>query len=39
MIREEKKSLQVRKYGAAPFDIVLVHGGPGAAGEMATLAV
>ncbi|HOO40747.1 MAG TPA: alpha/beta hydrolase [Syntrophales bacterium] len=38
MIREEKKSLQVRKYGAAPFDIVLVHGGPGAAGEMATLA-
>ena len=25
----------LRKYGEAPFDVVLVHGGPGAAGEMA----
>jgi pimeloyl-ACP methyl ester carboxylesterase len=28
----------IRKYGAAPFNIVLVHGGPGAAGEMGSLA-
>lgn len=27
-----------RKYGMAPFDIVVVHGGPGAPGEMAPVA-
>lgn len=27
-----------RKYGPAPFTVVLVHGGPGAAGEMAPVA-
>jgi len=39
MIRTGKdSSLHVRTYGVAPFSIVLVHGGPGAAGEMASLA-
>jgi len=28
----------LRKYGKAPFKVVLVHGGPGAAGEMAPVA-
>ena len=28
----------LRKYGKAPFSIVVVHGGPGAAGEMAPVA-
>lgn len=28
-----------RKYGKAPYSIVLLHGGPGAAGEMAPLAL
>jgi pimeloyl-ACP methyl ester carboxylesterase len=28
----------VRTYGAAPFDIAVVHGGPGAGGEMAPVA-
>ena len=28
----------VRKYGRPPFDTVLVHGGPGGAGEMAPVA-
>jgi pimeloyl-ACP methyl ester carboxylesterase len=28
-----------RKYGKKPFDVVLVHGGPGAAGEMAPVAL
>ena len=28
-----------RKYGSPPYNIVLVHGGPGAAGEMAPVAV
>lgn len=27
-----------RKYGAPPFDVVVVHGGPGACGEMAPVA-
>jgi pimeloyl-ACP methyl ester carboxylesterase len=36
--RQNKTTPLVRKYGAAPFKIVLVHGGPGAAGEMASLA-
>jgi pimeloyl-ACP methyl ester carboxylesterase len=31
--------LQFRKYGSSPHKIVLVHGGPGAAGEMAPVAV
>jgi len=39
MIRKEKGPCpHVRTYGTAPFSIVLVHGGPGAAGEMASLA-
>lgn len=29
----------VRRYGIAPYTVVLVHGGPGAAGEMAEIAV
>lgn len=29
----------VRKYGIAPYTVALVHGGPGAAGEMAEVAV
>ncbi len=28
----------LRKYGKAPFAIVVVHGGPGARGEMAPVA-
>jgi pimeloyl-ACP methyl ester carboxylesterase len=28
----------MRKYGRAPFDVVVVHGGPGAGGEMAPVA-
>jgi len=28
----------VRKYGKAPFKVAVVHGGPGAAGEMAPVA-
>lgn len=28
----------LRKYGKAPFEVVVVHGGPGAAGEMAPVA-
>jgi pimeloyl-ACP methyl ester carboxylesterase len=28
----------LRKYGKSPFSIVVVHGGPGAAGEMAPVA-
>ena len=28
----------LRKYGKAPFNIVVVHGGPGAAGEMVPVA-
>jgi pimeloyl-ACP methyl ester carboxylesterase len=40
MIRRQNKTIPlVRTYGAAPFHIVLVHGGPGAAGEMKSLAV
>ena len=27
-----------RKYGESPFNIALIHGGPGAAGEMAPVA-
>jgi pimeloyl-ACP methyl ester carboxylesterase len=30
---------QFRKYGEKPFDVVLVHGGPGAAGELEPLAL
>ena len=30
--------LNYRKYGQAPFSVVLVHGGPGAAGELAPVA-
>lgn len=30
--------MNVRKYGHAPFNIVVVHGGPGAAGEMMAVA-
>ena len=36
--RQNETTPLFRKYGAAPFKIVLVHGGPGAAGEMASLA-
>lgn len=36
--RQNETTPLVRTYGAAPFNIVLVHGGPGAAGEMASLA-
>lgn len=32
------KVVNLRKYGKAPYDIVLVHGGPGAAGEMQPVA-
>ncbi|MGB7054354.1 MAG: alpha/beta fold hydrolase, partial [bacterium] len=28
----------VRKYGKAPYDVAVVHGGPGAPGEMASVA-
>ncbi len=28
----------LRKYGSAPFSVAVVHGGPGAAGEMAPVA-
>ena len=28
----------LRKYGKAPFSIAVIHGGPGAAGEMAPVA-
>jgi len=28
----------LRKYGAAPFDVAVIHGGPGAIGEMAPVA-
>ena len=28
----------LRKYGKSPFSVVVVHGGPGAAGEMAPVA-
>lgn len=36
--RQNETTPLVRTYGAAPLHIVLVHGGPGAAGEMASLA-
>lgn len=39
MNRKQNEPLPIiRKYGAAPFSIALIHGGPGAAGEMASLA-
>jgi len=39
IIRTGKKPpCHVKTYGTAPFSIVLVHGGPGVAGEMAALA-
>ncbi|MCG7853028.1 MAG: alpha/beta hydrolase, partial [Methanosarcinaceae archaeon] len=28
----------MRKYGSAPFSVAVIHGGPGAAGEMAPVA-
>jgi hypothetical protein len=28
----------LRKYGKAPFSLAVIHGGPGAPGEMATVA-
>ena len=34
----EKKSANLRKYGKTPFKIVVVHGGPGAPGEMKPVA-
>ncbi len=30
---------ELRKYGKSPYKVVLVHGGPGAAGEMAPVAI
>jgi len=38
MLNRSESSPRFRTYGAAPFNVVLVHGGPGAAGEMASLA-
>lgn len=29
----------LRKYGEAPFSIAVIHGGPGAPGEMAPVAI
>lgn len=34
-----KPQLSIRKYGDAPFKITLLHGGPGAAGEMMPVAI
>jgi pimeloyl-ACP methyl ester carboxylesterase len=31
-------SLNIRKYGSSPFNIVVIHGGPGAAGSLAPVA-
>ncbi len=34
----ETKREKVRKYGKPPFDVAVIHGGPGAGGEMAPVA-
>jgi pimeloyl-ACP methyl ester carboxylesterase len=37
-LQNEKEMKNLRKYGKSPFSIAVVHGGPGAAGEMAPVA-
>ncbi len=37
-IETEKKKVNVRTYGSSPFSVAVVHGGPGAAGEMQPVA-